>query len=429
MPQLFDLKRRRNEALVKTEAILADAEKAQRQMTSSETANFNTAMREVQELNAQIAPIERSNTLLQQVKNNGGMLIPGGPGSGMHETQQAPMTAEYREAQGNWIRSRGREVSPVLSAGFDPVVGGYKFAGIAYQPVQRSASYEGSNTVGGYAVPSFVEPQIIPLAPPEFGVESICDVIGTVADLKFPRQTAAGTAALKSESGGSNNAFGGSDPTIDQFTLTANMAGHIATASWELLQDVQVFQSFLVQDVLLSLAILKEGYYITGSGSGQPQGLLGNVGAGATGVVADGSGNLLSIQSTFDCMGFLKAYYYNKNTRWLMARATAIELRKAQMQSNLYAPVFTSEGGKDYLHGIEVAYSSSMPAIAPGNTPVLFGDFKAGYIVGIRGGAGVNVKILDQPKANLGLLDILGYQRVDGKVRRSEAIQGITLHT
>ena len=160
-----------------------------------------------------------------------------------------------------------------------------------------------------------------------------------------------------------------------------------------------------------------------------PQGLLGNTGVGVAAATADSNGNLLSIQSTFDCMSALKAYYYNGNTRWVMARATAIELRKAQMQSNLFAPVFTSNGGKDYLHGIEVVYSSSMPAIAAGATPVLLGDFKSGYVVGIRGGAGVNVKILDQPLASVGLLQILGYQRVDGRVRRSEAIQAITLHT
>ena len=58
---------------------------------------------------------------------------------------------------------------------------------------------------------------------------------------------------------------------------------------------------------------------------------------------------------------------------------------------------------------------------------MVFGDFKRGYVIGERGGSGVNVKILDQPKALEGLLTILGYQRVDGKIRRSEALQPITL--
>jgi HK97 family phage major capsid protein len=89
----------------------------------------------------------------------------------------------------------------------------------------------------------------------------------------------------------------------------------------------------------------------------------------------------------------------------------------------------TGSDGKDRLHGIEVAYSSSMPAIAAGATPVLFGDFKSGYIIGDRGGSGINVKILDQPLATAGQVILLFYRRSDGRVRRSEAIQGITLHT
>jgi HK97 family phage major capsid protein len=59
----------------------------------------------------------------------------------------------------------------------------------------------------------------------------------------------------------------------------------------------------------------------------------------------------------------------------------------------------------------------------------LFGDFKDGFVIGDRGGSGINVKILDQPKALEGLLVLLAYRRTDSRVRRSEAIQAITLHS
>jgi HK97 family phage major capsid protein len=103
-------------------------------------------------------------------------------------------------------------------------------------------------------------------------------------------------------------------------------------------------------------------------------------------------------------------------------------LRKAQKQANLFEPVFTRVGTQDYLHGYPVAYSTAMPAVAAGATPVLFGNFKAGYVVGDRGGSGINVKVLDQPKALQGQVVLLAYRRTDGRVRRSEAIQAITLH-
>ena len=68
-----------------------------------------------------------------------------------------------------------------------------------------------------------------------------------------------------------------------------------------------------------------------------------------------------------------------------------------------------------------------MPSIGAASTPILFGDFQNGYVIGDRGGSGINVKILDQPKAMEGLLLFLAYRRTDGRVRRSEAIQAISL--
>jgi len=70
-----------------------------------------------------------------------------------------------------------------------------------------------------------------------------------------------------------------------------------------------------------------------------------------------------------------------------------------------------------------------MPAVAAAATPLLFGNFKLGYVIGDRGGSGINVKVLDQPLAVQGQIILLAYRRTDGRVRRSEAIQAITLHS
>lgn len=415
---LFEKKKERAAVLEKLDSAVSLAEREHRSLTSSENLMFEAEKRKLNQLNQEISQIESQNSI-RGIAPNGRIFTDAAP---TNTNRRKAFSAQYLSEQMTWLSSRGQKKGAELDVHFDEM-GGIPLVGLS------AATYEGSNSAGGFAVPSYVEPQVVPLAPPDFGVQSIATVIPTVADLRVPRETALGTAASKAESGASNNAFAGTDPTIDQFTLTANMVGHIANASWELLQDVPAWQSFVVQDVLLSIAILKEAWFVSGSGSGQPQGLLGNVGAGVTGETADSNGNLLSIAATYDVMATLKSYYFNQNTRWLMSRATGIELRKAQTQSNLFNPAFTSQGGKDYLHGIEICYSSSMPAIAAGATPVLFGDFKSAYIIGLRGGEGVNVKILDQPLASVGLLQILGYQRVDGRVRRSEAVQGITLHT
>jgi len=123
-----------------------------------------------------------------------------------------------------------------------------------------------------------------------------------------------------------------------------------------------------------------------------------------------------------DLTGTLNAVYH-PNASWLMARTTSIIIRKAQAQANLFEPVWTRVGKQDFLHGYPVEYSSSMPTAARGAAPALFGDFKQGYVIGDRGGSGINVKVLDQPLAQQGQIVLLAYRRTDGRVRRSEAIQ------
>jgi HK97 family phage major capsid protein len=178
-----------------------------------------------------------------------------------------------------------------------------------------------------------------------------------------------------------------------------------------------------LDDISLDIQQLEESWFITGTGSGQPQGLIGNVGAGVT-EEPDASGNPVSISGTLDLVGSLNASYY-PNATWLMSRATAIVIRKAQVQSGLFESVWSRVGKQDFLHGFPVEYSAQMPAAARGNAPVLFGDFRKSYIVGDRGGPAIRLKVVDQSSslAMAGVIGLIGYRRTDGRVRRSEAVQ------
>lgn len=403
---LFQAKKDRAFALNKADSIVKAAESANRKLTETEEQEFNTAMAAAESLRQQIAKMERHSTLRHHMVN--GMLLPPNPSGGRVMPSQAlgqsrtPMTPvvlseDYFNAFFEWLGSGGHNTA-------------------------SAALYEGSNSAGGFAVPVNVEGNVVPLAPTDMGVREIATVLPTSMDIKVPRATTISTASAKAEGDGTGtHLFTESEPVLDQFTLSAFLAGVEHQASWELLQDVPAFQQFAVGDMLLAQTIYEENLFVNGSGSGQAQGLIGNVGAGVT-CATHAFSDILD--STFDVMGQLKTAYHN-NASWLMSRATSIGLRKAQKQANLYEPVFVREGGKDYLHGYPVTYSTAMPAVAAAVTPILFGDFKQGYVIGDRGGSGINVKILDQIKATEGLVVFLAYRRVDGRVRRSEAIQAL----
>jgi len=396
------LVKQRQHALSQADSISRAAEIEGRELTEKESLDFNVSMAAINAIDKRLAEKSRIRRSMSQFTE--GKIVPAGGNLRMARTPDAPilLSEDYYNDFHTWIGTRGQQIGASL--------------------------YEGTGSAGGFAVPVIVDGQIVPLAPTEMGVRSIAMVIPTASDIRVPRGITFGTAAGKAESGGGqDNFFTEVDPTLDQFTLSAFMAGAVRTISFELAQDVPSFQQFCITDLVTAMQLYEENKYVNGSGTNEAQGLIGNVGTGVTGVAAGTdsyAGEMLD--ATFDVLGKLNVAYH-PGASWLMSRATATVLRKAQKAANLFTPVWTRENGQDYLHGYPVAYSGFVPTIASGHTPVLFGDFKAGYVIGDRGGAGINVKILDQPKATEGQLVLLAYRRTDGRVRRSEAIQAITL--
>jgi HK97 family phage major capsid protein len=436
MPGIGELMQECKAAITRAESFVVAAENGKRAMTDDEMSKYTAEMDKVTKLRGTINQREKINTMrlfnpietlmgrkAEQQDGIGDFLATmGGRARNVGMSGQRAWDSPVEEpAPRGFGDNSGRSFSRDYATAF--------FSYVASKGTRIDAAlYEGSDGAGGYAVPIVVDSNIVPLSPPDMGVRLLASVIPTAMDIKIPQKGSFGVAGAKAESSTSTpTTFPETDPTLTQITLSAFMSGIRETISWELAQDVPAFQQFAVTDMLLAQQIYEETKYVSGSGNGEPQGLIGNTGTGVTAAVADAAGNLLSLDATFDVMGYLKGMY-RANAAWLMQWSTGIALRKAQRQANLFEPVFTSVGGKDYLHGFPVEYSNSMPAIAAGATPVLFGDFKSGYVIGDRGGSGINVKVLDQPLAVQGQIILLAYRRSDGRVRRSEAIQAITLH-
>ncbi len=390
---LVTLQEQRETALAKAESIISTAERARRQLSTTENSNYSAAMAEVNALNIRIKTIESLKTMRSEASR-----FAFTPEIGKERLMPKTLSADYLQAFHKEFLTPTSTITAALS--------------------------EGSNTAGGYAVPSVVaDDRIVPLAPQDSAVRRLAQVIETVSDIRVPAGITRGAAAIKSETSAASPV----STTLSQFTLSAFMEWVEQTASIEIAQDAKLFQAFVMGDAERAILELEESKFISGSGFGEAQGLIGNVGAGTT-QEPDGLGNLVSISGTLDLLATLKETYHN-GAAFLMQRATSIVLRKAQVQSGLYEPVFSRVGSQDYLHGYPVEYSSVMPTAVRGNTPILFGNFQAGYIIGDRGGSAVSAKVIDQDAALAfaGQIAILIYRRTDGRVRRSEAIQSYNI--
>jgi len=429
MNKLIDILQNQKEAMNQADAIVAKAYQEGREFTASEQTSYDAAMARYKHLGTQADERQATSTLRQVLGGKFPLLMTGGGAPARHG--QKPMSTEYNEAFIAFLRSGGKHASSALGEGFDPLFGGFALPAM---PGMSSALYEGtggsSTTAGGYAVSVPTDSLIVPLGMPDLGVRSVAKAIPTATDIKIASQSTFGTAGWKTESGASQNLFSESDPALGQFTLSAFMTGLTHPVSWELLQDVQMFQEFCVRDLINAVDINEDNAFVNGTGTGMPLGLAGNTATGTGAPYLVESTGVYLLNATDDVLGTLKGSYF-RNAAWLMSRATAVAIKKAQRQANLFAPVFTRENGRDLLHGFPVSYSSNMPALptatTAGVTPILFGSFQDGYVIGDRGGAGTFVKILDQPLATAGQTVLLAYKRVDGRVRRSEAIQQISI--
>lgn len=452
---LFEMKKERHEALTAYEQILARIEARKGTPNEFETKAMDEHMSVVKALNPKIAKIESVNTIgrFDPIALMGGTPSSATPNGVLSADFASTLrlatsrTPEYSKALHSFLCTGGKAHAEELTAGADGV-GGYvipnsenytqqRFSNGSF-PKMAATVYEGtqgsSDGAGGYAVSVPTDQLIVPLALPDLGLYDASMVIPTATDIKIPQQASFGTSTQKAESTGTTATFGGSDPTLEQITLTAYMVGALRWASWELLQDVQAFQSFIVDDLLKGQRILEGSLLASGNGTSQPLGAFGNTATGTGSPVVFGgtsADSTLLLESLFDVTAALKGVY-QANACWIMSRATGLAIRRAQMQTNLFAPVVTVDpDGTERILGKPVFYDVNAPSLPAGTASVswpciLYGDFKAGYIVGVRGGAGINVKILDQPQAAQGLLGILAYRRIDGRVRRSEAIQSIS---
>jgi HK97 family phage major capsid protein len=379
---VIDLKTLRDRALAASEEIVSRAERQWRPLTHVESELNRKHTREAADHQSEIDRIASRNLITSTRSTPTGDYCP------------KTFSSAYRDAFGDYIASGGTTKSASL---------------------QESVS-----TGGGYAVPVEVDGQIVPLAPTDCALRRLAIVRETVSDIKVPSFATFGTPINSPVTEGS--AFTENDPTLGQFTLSAFMVGSQRDVSLELIQDRKTFVDEIVNlDCAADQLMYEESAYIGGSGSGQPQGLIGNVGAGVT-QEADGSGNLVSLAGIDALIASLKSAYLS-NASFLMSRATGLIIRTAQVVNGVYVNAWHRENGQDFLRGFPVEFSDAMPAAARGAAPALFGDFRRGYVIGDRGGSALRVKVAYQTLATSGMVTVIAYRRTDGRVRRSEAIQ------
>lgn len=274
---------------------------------------------------------------------------------------------------------------------------------------------------GGYAVPSLISSQIATAVLDLSPVRQLASVV-TVGNENY-------TELLASAFG---SGWAGEDDTrtstsTSAFTQIKPTYGEVyayPTVSNKSLTDIFFdVESFVIENTTLKFASAEGTAFVSGDGADKPTGLLNGstISTIATGAAADFGTNPFS--NLVDLRFGVKAEYAQNGT-FLMNTATFARLVKVvdSTGQHLLQPS-VSAGFADSIFGKKVMFDENMPTIAAGAKPILFGDFKRGYLVADIAGMSIIVDKVTLP----GYTKFYVSRRVGGIVKDANALKALRI--
>jgi HK97 family phage major capsid protein len=255
---------------------------------------------------------------------------------------------------------------------------------------ENRAFAAGTGNIGGFAVPqSFIDELEVALksSASMFGAGTVIDTeIGSTAPyptLNYTGVSGAITAEGATSMNDSSTPFG--SVTFSAYTYRSKLL----PVSREFLDDVAFDENFIARALSDSVQRAANPHFTTGSGTGQPTGI---VTAATTGVTA-ATGNTTSIPYTSlqDAIHSLDASYLEPDENgalpaWMMNVSSLKALRKLQDTANAPLDIFgTDKTGRTTLCGFPVRLNADMANMAANAKPIVFGRLGK-YVIRRAGG-------------------------------------------
>lgn len=266
------------------------------------------------------------------------------------------------------------------------------------------------SSFGGYVYPNgFSSDYTAALA-----TENLFRRLGTIIQAPMKQgfiQTVASTAEAEFVGEGvayPDNADSFSRLPFDSFKLAA-----LTRLSADFVTDMNFdLDKYLRNEFARRFGRAEEKVCITGSGEDEPLGLLNSAQTGVT-----------AASLTYDEV--IKLYFslkpeYRGNAVWLMNDMTGLALRKLKdLNGN---PLWRESD--DTILGKPVVFSPYMPDAGSGDKPVVVGDLSFYWLIERKP---LTVKTLTELYIHEGQIGFAAYERLDGKLIRSEAAQALQM--
>lgn len=174
-------------------------------------------------------------------------------------------------------------------------------------------------------------------------------------------------------------------------------------------------EDYIVDRLAKNFGRAEDDGFINGNGENAPTGILVDDGGAEVGVTT----KALTYDDVVKLFFSVKPEY-RKNGVWLMNDETALALRTLKDADGNYI----WNHANDTILGKRVCISEFMPGIESGSKPIAFGDFSYYWIVCRRP---VSVRTLVEQFAMMDCIGYMGYEFLDGRLVRPEAIKVIQM--
>lgn len=285
----------------------------------------------------------------------------------------------------------------------------------------KAAMQEGTPAEGGYIVPDDFYRNIVAKRD-EMSVarKAGARVIQTSRDvINIPYEdTSMSNFSITAEEA----AVSENEPTLGSVTATIYKFTKLVKVSEELLEDEDANLIPFLNDAFGRAAALTENaYFIAGTGSGQPQGVL----YGGTAGLSLDSQTTIGAAEVPELYFKLGSAYADGSECWVMRNATLGILMG--LTGNAFQFMPTPAGGlQKQLMGKPVFVSDSMGAVAASGKSMVIGNWNY-YAIAER--RGMSIRRLNELYAGNGQVGFLATMRFGGAVLQAEAFQYATQHS
>ena len=408
MAETQKLREQRANTWEQMKALLSAAETAGRDFTAEEKQTYDRMEAELDSLGDRIERIEKAagrDEAFNRVDRRG--VVPADDLGGVVED------AEYDRIFDSFLRNGVNDMDPEDRA----------FMRAKFSTIENAAGV-GSGAAGGYTVPPGFRDKFVETLKYYGPMLRVAEVIQTDSGANFQWPTNDDTAnvgALLAE----NTQVTEQDVTLGTASLDSYMyTSKLVRVSLQLLQDNAIdMNTWLPRKLGERVGRILNQHFTTGTGTGQPDGIVTSATVGVTGTGSLATTGGISYDNIVDLIEALDpAYGGQDGLQFMFHQSVRKALRKLKDSQGrpLWEPSLQA-GVADQFAGYSYVINNDMATLATNSKSLLFGAIDQAYV--IRLVTGLQTMRLTERYADFLQVGFLAFQRADGTLQDANAVR------